>query len=155
MKLKNKRLLSYIMVFGDFFMAMVGLILLFDEDFFILGLLMLGFLAIDIYLTFDYIKALAHREKVEKSLQADNERARTLRRQWNRMDTSQRPGPQPGTYRPAQQRPAQPRPAPQPQPQQRPAPQPAPQQAVWVEEEPDFSDILSSDDQNMNQSSHG
>jgi len=154
MKLKNKRLLSYIMVFGDFFMAMVGLILLFDEDFFILGFLMLGFLAIDIYLTFDYIKALAHREKVEKSLQADNERARAMRTQWTRTDSPQRQGPRPGTYRQARPRPAQPRPA-EPRPAEpRPMPQPAPQQTVWVEEEPDFSDILSNDEQNMNQTSH-
>ena len=151
MKLKNKRLLSYLMVFGDFFMVMIGLILLFDEDMFILGLLMLGFLAIDIYLTFDYIKALIHREKVEKSLQSDNERAGALRRQWNRMKSSSRQNPQAGSQQ--QSRPVQqPRPA-QAQPSEQVRPQPS-QQTIWVEE-PDFSDILSSDEQNMNQASHG
>lgn len=141
MKLKNKRLLSYFMIFGDFFMVMIGLILMLDGEMFILGLMMLGFLAVDIYLTFDYIKALLHREKVEKSLQADNERAQALRRQWNRMDDSAPLGAQQARFNQARQRPA---------PQSRPAPQAQPRPA-WAEEEPDFSDILSDDNQNVNQ----
>ena len=93
MKLAHKRILSGLMIAGDIFMAMVAMMLIFDEDLLIIGLMMLGFLAIDIYLTIDYIRALRHREKVENSLLMDNIRARETKRQANHMSKArpQRP----------------------------------------------------------------
>ncbi|MBQ9328538.1 MAG: hypothetical protein IJ225_08410 [Solobacterium sp.] len=86
MKPKNKRFLSGVMIAGDIMMILMALILVFDEEYLMFGLLMLVFLAIDIYLTIDYIRALAHREKVEKSLRDDNEKARQIHRQWSNMN---------------------------------------------------------------------
>ena len=85
MNLKSKRILSGIMIGGDIFMALIAFMLIFEEDLFIIGALMLGFLAIDIYLTIDYIRSLKHREKVENSLKSDNENARFINRNWEEL----------------------------------------------------------------------
>ena len=85
MNLKSKRILSGIMIGGDIFMALIAFMLIFEEDLFIIGALMLGFLAIDIYLTIDYIRSLKHCEKVENSLKSDNENARFINRNWEEL----------------------------------------------------------------------
>ena len=93
MNLKSKQILAAIMMLGDCFMLFIAFLLMFEEDMVFLGVLMMAFLAVDIYLTVDYINALKHRSKVEKSLLADNERMRRAREQWNRMDqNSEQPG---------------------------------------------------------------
>ena len=86
MNLKSKRILSGIMIGGDIFMALIAFMLIFEEDLFIIGALMLAFLAIDIYLTIDYIRSLKHREKVENSLRSDNENARFINRNWQELN---------------------------------------------------------------------
>ena len=86
MKLKNKRILAGFMIAGDMLMVLIALALIFEEDLFLFGAIMLGFLAIDVYLTIDYIKALKHREKVENSLRADNENARYINRNWQELN---------------------------------------------------------------------
>ncbi len=85
MNLKSKRILSGIMIGGDIFMALIAFMLIFEEDMFMIGAFMLGFLAIDIYLTIDYIRSLKHREKVENSLRSDNENARFINRNWQEL----------------------------------------------------------------------
>ncbi len=85
MKLRSKRILSGIMIAGDLFMMLIGLILIFEEDMFIFGLIMLGLLVIDIYLTIDYIRSLSHREKVEESLKYDNLRASEIRQRYDEL----------------------------------------------------------------------
>lgn len=89
MKLTHKQILSSIMIAGDIFMALIALILIFEESLAFFGIVMLGFLAIDIYLTIDYIKALNHRIKVEQSLKSDNARAADIRRRFNDMSLSE------------------------------------------------------------------
>ncbi len=84
MKLKNKQILSIIMIFGDLFMALVAFALMMEDMPFIGGLMLL-FLGVDIYLTIDYIRALKHREKVEQSLLSDNQRLREVNTQWNQL----------------------------------------------------------------------
>ena len=95
MKLRSKRILSGIMIAGDLFMMLIGLILIFEEDMFIFGLIMLGLLVIDIYLTIDYIRSLSHREKVEESLKYDNLRASEIRQRYDELSAPER-----RTYRP-------------------------------------------------------
>ncbi len=95
MKLRSKRILSGIMIAGDLFMMLIGLILIFEEDMFIFGLIMLGLLVIDIYLTIDYIRSLNHREKVEESLKYDNLRASEIRQRYDELSAPER-----RTYRP-------------------------------------------------------
>ena len=95
MKLRSKRILSGIMIAGDLFMMLIGLILIFEEDMFIFGLIMLGLLVIDIYLTIDYIRSLSHREKVEESLKYDNLRASEIRQRYDELNAPER-----RTYRP-------------------------------------------------------
>ena len=68
MNLKAKRILAGFMIAGDLFMVLIGLMLIFEEDLFLFGMIMLGLLAADIYLTIDYLRALQHRERVEESL---------------------------------------------------------------------------------------
>ena len=94
-KLRSKRILSGIMIAGDLFMMLIGLILIFEEDMFIFGLIMLGLLVIDIYLTIDYIRSLSHREKVEESLKYDNLRASEIRQRYDELSAPER-----RTYRP-------------------------------------------------------
>ncbi len=97
MKLSHKRFLSTLMIAGDIFMMLIAFFLMFEEDLFLVGLIMMGFLFIDVYLTIDYIRALKHREKVENSLIMDNIRAGEARRQWNQAARSRkrrRPAPQ-------------------------------------------------------------
>ena len=67
----------------------------FEEDMFIFGLIMLGLLVIDIYLTIDYISSLSHREKVEESLKYDNLRASEIRQRYDELSAPER-----RTYRP-------------------------------------------------------
>ena len=86
MKLSTKRLLAGVMIAGDLFMVLIGLMLIFEEDLLIFGLIMLGLLAADIYLTIDYIRSLKHREKVENSLRSDNENARFINRNWQELN---------------------------------------------------------------------
>lgn len=95
MKLRSKRILSGIMIAGDLFMMLIGLILIFEEDMFIFGLIMLGLLVIDIYLTIDYIRSLNHREKVEESLKYYNLRASEIRQCYDELSAPER-----RTYRP-------------------------------------------------------
>lgn len=83
------------MIAGDLFMMLIGLILIFEEDMFIFGLIMLGLLVIDIYLTIDYIRSLSHREKVEESLKYDNLRASEIRQRYDELSAPER-----RTYRP-------------------------------------------------------
>ncbi len=90
MKLRSKRILSGIMIAGDLFMMLIGLILIFEEDMFIFGLIMLGLLVIDIYLTIDYIRSLSHREKVEESLKYDNLRASEIRQRYDELSAPER-----------------------------------------------------------------
>ena len=85
MKLSTKRLLAGIMIAGDLFMVLIGLMLIFEEDLLIFGLIMLGLLAADIYLTIDYIRALKHREQVEESLKYDNLRASEIRQRYQEL----------------------------------------------------------------------
>ena len=109
MKLSQKRLLSGFMIAGDIFMMLVAMMLIFEEELFIIGMMMLGFLAVDIYLTIDYIRSLRHREKVESSLKADNERLARSRREWSNMNLRRNPQRRQNTqYQTAPQRDASP-----------------------------------------------
>ncbi len=90
MKLSTKRILSGIMIAGDLFMMLIGLILIFEEDMFLFGLTMLVLLVLDIYLTIDYIRSLHHREKVEESLKYDNLRASEIRRRYDELSAPQK-----------------------------------------------------------------
>lgn len=91
MKLSTKRILSGIMIAGDLFMMLIGLILIFDEEMFLFGMAMLVLLAIDIYLTIDYIRSLKHREKVEQSLLNDNLHASEIRQRYEEMRWQKKP----------------------------------------------------------------
>ena len=120
MKLSTKRLLAGIMIAGDLFMVLIGLMLIFEEDLLIFGLIMLGLLAADIYLTIDYIRALQHRERVEQSLKQDNLHASEIRQRYQELSAPRKNR----ARRPAAEAPA-------------PAPAPKP-----AEEEDDLSDLL-------------
>lgn len=134
MNLKSKRILSSIMIAGDIIMVLIALALIFEEDLFLFGMFMLGFLAIDIYLTIDYIQSLKHREKVENSLRADNENARFINRNWEELTRQEAQAAAKRRTRTARRAPQQ-APAPQPaKPVKQPAAQPA--------EEEDLSEVL-------------
>jgi len=135
MNLKSKRILSSIMIAGDFIMVLIALALIFEEDLFLFGVFMLGFLAIDIYLTIDYIKSLRHREKVENSLRADNENARFINRNWEELSRKEA---QESARRRAPRRPAQQK----------------PQRAPRAQEE-DLSDVLKGPAAPGSQQMHG
>ena len=134
MNLKSKRILSSIMIAGDIIMVLIALALIFEEDLFLFGMFMLGFLAIDIYLTIDYIQSLKHREKVENSLRADNENARFINRNWEELTRQEAQAAAKRRTRTARRAPQQ-APAPQPaKPVKQPTAQPA--------EEEDLSEVL-------------
>lgn len=128
MNLKSKRILSSIMIAGDVIMALIALALIFEEDLFLFGVFMLAFLAVDLYLTIDYIKSLKHREKVENSLRADNENARFINRNWEELSRQEA---QAAARRRSR--------APRRTAQQRPVQQP---QSAPIAEEEDLSDVL-------------
>ncbi len=135
MKLSTKRVLSGIMIAGDLFMVLIGLILVFDDEMFLFGMAMLVLLAIDIYLTVDYIRSLQHREKVEESLKMDNLHAGEIRQRYQELS-------KPGTSsRPAQQR------------RRKAAARPAAYEAPA--EEDDLSDLLNGPASSQNQELHG
>ena len=157
MKLSSKRILSGIMIAGDIFMIMIALFLMLDESV-ILGLMMLGFLAVDIYLTIDYIRALRHRERVESSLRADNERLSRSRRQWSNMNLRRNPPRTKSRPKTAEQPSARKTPQPSaPRPSQEARQNSAPRVIVQpaYQEEEDLSDVLTSPSQQSGQNMHG
>ncbi|MCR5229576.1 MAG: hypothetical protein K6D03_05580 [Solobacterium sp.] len=75
-----KRVLSGIMVAGDIMLAIIFLFMLLNGELFGLSVFMLAFLAVDAYLSIDYMKQLSHRMKVEESLKRDNDAVKRARR---------------------------------------------------------------------------
>ena len=154
MKLNHKRVLSAIMIAGDIMMAFIALALIFEEDLAFFGICMLGFLAIDIYLTFDYIKALRHRIKVEESLKADNAHAAEIRARFEEMSRQERAN-QPRQTTSRRRAPAS-APAPGPAPVQAPTPVPTPvPQPVNEDDEDDLAELLKGPSLPGNQNLHG
>ena len=157
MKLSHKQFLSSLMIAGDILMAMIALALIFEEDLVFFGVVMLAFLAIDIYLTIDYIRAIKHRIKVENSLKSDNARAGEIRRRYDELSREQaQRQPRQRTQRRAPQNTAKPAPKPA-ESAAKPAPAPQGPREVPVneEEEEDLSEILKGPALPGNEEMHG
>lgn len=78
---KVKRILARITLGLDVFLFLLFFTMLFDSDLFGISLVTLIFLAVDGYLTADYIKEMKYKEKQMEALKQDNEYLRYTKEQ--------------------------------------------------------------------------
>lgn len=78
---KVKRILARITLGLDVFLFLLFFTMLFDPDLFGISLVTLIFLAVDGYLTADYIKEMKYKEKQMEALKQDNEYLRYTKEQ--------------------------------------------------------------------------